>query len=336
MDISPAISVIVPNYNHAKYLPERLESIVNQTFKNYELIVLDDCSTDNSVEVIEAHRGKMVFRTEYNVQNSGSPFIQWVRGAKLAKADYLWIAESDDSAYPSLLEELYAVTRNHPNVGICYSQSMMMDEAGREIGIYNFIKPELGPDRWRADYTNRGVEEVSRFLIRQNTVPNASAVLVRRDVFLDGSEGSESMRLMGDWWTWARVMMKSDVHFLSAPLNRFRIHTSSVRASTRKATSCLEELMVKGHICSNVTVPERIRRAAARDSLNVIWKVIEEVKHGPDRDWLNRVTDNLVKVHPKGGTWIRWLLIKRIIARMGWLKSSWRILKFQLRSAPHD
>ena len=99
------VSVIIPNYNHAQYLPERIESVFGQTYPNYEVIILDDCSTDNSREVIEQYRtNPHVSQIIYNEENSGGVFKQWKKGLSLAKGDLLWIAESDDKCENTFLE----------------------------------------------------------------------------------------------------------------------------------------------------------------------------------------------------------------------------------------
>src|ERR1700722_12672338 len=110
----PAVSVIVPNYNHARFLPQRLDSIIAQTFTDYELIVLDDASSDDSREVLERYAKRIPMRLVFNEKNSGSPFIQWQRGAALASGKYLWMAESDDFADANMLKRLMEVFERHP------------------------------------------------------------------------------------------------------------------------------------------------------------------------------------------------------------------------------
>ena len=107
---TPMVSVIVPNYNHAKYLPERLESVFSQSYADYEVILLDDGSTDGSAALLEACRSNPhVSHVELNLQNSGGhPFAQWEKGIRLAKGKYVWIAESDDRAEPTFLEKAVA------------------------------------------------------------------------------------------------------------------------------------------------------------------------------------------------------------------------------------
>ena len=96
----PAVSVIVPNYNHARFLRRRIDTILGQTFLDFELILLDDCSTDNSRDILTAYADDSRVRIEFNATNSGSTFKQWNKGVRLGKGKYVRIAESDDYADP--------------------------------------------------------------------------------------------------------------------------------------------------------------------------------------------------------------------------------------------
>jgi glycosyltransferase involved in cell wall biosynthesis len=99
------VSIILPNYNHAKYLQDRLDSIFNQSYQNFEVILLDDCSTDTSLEILKNYEvHPKVSHFIPNKKNSGSPFLQWQKGIKLAKGDFIWIAESDDFCDLNFLE----------------------------------------------------------------------------------------------------------------------------------------------------------------------------------------------------------------------------------------
>ena len=100
----PLVSVIIPNYNHAPYLKERIDSVLSQTYKEFEVLILDDCSSDESKEIIESYRNnKHISNIVFNEKNTGNTFIQWNKGISLAKGKYIWIAESDDVAKPTFL-----------------------------------------------------------------------------------------------------------------------------------------------------------------------------------------------------------------------------------------
>src|SRR5436190_2458977 len=98
----PRVSVIVPNYNHAPFLERRIESVLRQTFQDYELLIMDDASTDSSPDIIARYGKLPKVRILLNDRNSGSPFHQWNKGVNEAKGDFIWIAESDDYADPHL------------------------------------------------------------------------------------------------------------------------------------------------------------------------------------------------------------------------------------------
>src|ERR1700730_3220781 len=110
----PKLTVIVPNYNHERFLAKRLESILNHTFQDVELILLDDCSTDNSRLILSQSVRDHRVRIEFNDVNSGSTFKQWNKGVHLAQGKYIWIAESDDYADVHLLERLVPLLDNDP------------------------------------------------------------------------------------------------------------------------------------------------------------------------------------------------------------------------------
>lgn len=104
--MSPKVSIIVPNYNHQDFLNERLNSIFNQTIQDFEVIIFDDASTDNSLDILNKYKNHpKVSHFIVNKKNSGSPFKQWKEGMKLAKGEYIWIAETDDFAEVNFIEE---------------------------------------------------------------------------------------------------------------------------------------------------------------------------------------------------------------------------------------
>ena len=112
----PKVSVIIPNYNHARFLRQRIESVLGQTYQDFEVILLDDCSTDESRSIISEYAKNPRVRIEFNETNSGSTFKQWNKGVRLARGEYVWMAESDDYADERLLERLVKVLDEEPEV----------------------------------------------------------------------------------------------------------------------------------------------------------------------------------------------------------------------------
>ena len=130
----PIVSVVIPNYNHAQYLRQRIDSILNQIYSDFELIIVDDCSTDNSKEIIESYRtNPKVSQIIFNESNSGTPFQQWETGVDLAKGEWIWIAESDDFAENDFLEKLILQAEIFSTAGLIYSHIRWVDTFGKEI-----------------------------------------------------------------------------------------------------------------------------------------------------------------------------------------------------------
>jgi len=252
----PKVSVIVPNYNHARFLGRRLESVLGQTYRDFELIYLDDASTDDSAAVFARFAADPRVRAVLNERNGGSPFKQWNKGVREARGEYVWIAEADDFADPRLLEVLVDRLDQNPNVGVAYCQSLTVDE--HDAVQFNVAETvaHLDPRRWAADFINDGRDECRRTLIFQCTIPNASAVLFRREVYERAGYADESLRLAGDWMLWARMLLLSDVAFVAEPLNRFRKHSGSVtHRSELEGTDILERCQVVRWIAARVDVP---------------------------------------------------------------------------------
>ena len=129
MQSYPLVSVIIPNYNHARFLDARIQSVLDQEYPNFEVIILDDNSIDNSLEIISKYKNhSRVREILVNKENSGSPFIQWGKGIQLAKGHYIWIAESDDYCEKSFLIKLVDLcVRNDLAYAFCRSKTIGMN-----------------------------------------------------------------------------------------------------------------------------------------------------------------------------------------------------------------
>ena len=116
----PKVSVIIPNYNHAAFLRRRMDSVLQQTYRDFEIIYLDNASTDDSGEVFSAFATDERIRAVLNTTNTGIPGKQWNKGVLEARGEYVWIAESDDYADEHFLELLVPQLEEHPTAGLVY------------------------------------------------------------------------------------------------------------------------------------------------------------------------------------------------------------------------
>lgn len=228
------VSVIVPNYNYARYIEARLASVASQTIQPYELIVLDDASTDDSVARIRRFLAGTSIPSHLvvNEENSGSVFRQWQRGVEMARGDYVWIAEADDLADPEFLETLLP-SFERPDVVMSYCQSRQMDSDGNVLcEHYLDYVADIDAERWTKPYVADGREEIARALFLKNTIPNVSGVIFRREplhkTLVAHADEIMSFRNAGDWVAYLRLLENGAVAFSPRSLNSHRRHQSSV------------------------------------------------------------------------------------------------------------
>jgi glycosyltransferase involved in cell wall biosynthesis len=233
-DAPPRISVVVPNYNYLRYLPERIRTIQAQTVPVYEIIILDDCSSDGSQEWLTQELPKLLpdAQVVLNQVNSGSVFEQWRTGVSLTRGDYVWIAEADDLAKSDFLAEVITAFEDR-RVVLSYSESEQIDEQGEVLARdYLDYVADISQTKWRHSYIAEGIEEIRTCLAVKNTIPNVSAVVFRRNVLADILEANiqdiKRYRVAGDWLAYVQALRSGHLAFCPTPLNRHRRHRSGV------------------------------------------------------------------------------------------------------------
>lgn len=216
---SPFVSVIIPNYNHARFLDERIQSVLNQTYQNYEVIILDDKSTDNSVEVIEKYRNSPQISTIIiNDENSGSTFKQWHKGFELAKGDLIWIAESDDSCDKTLLERNVKNFINDEHCVLSFACSLRMDENGVLHNKMQNIQKDISLD---------GMSFNRQYMFCGCVVANASSALFKKNIAIEADKIYMNYKGGGDRVFWMEIAECGNVSIIKDPLNYFRKHNSN-------------------------------------------------------------------------------------------------------------
>jgi len=223
----PSVSVIVPVYNHENYIEERMDSILNQEVKDVEVIVLDDCSTDGSVEKIKPYLTDPRVTLHLNKNNSGSPFKQWKKGIELAKSDIVWIAEGDDSCSMNFLSQLLPYFDDQL-VSIAYAKVQMTDENGDiEKDAFKKYFDDAYDGKFDSNYIKSGVDEVNEQLGAVPTLINASGLLIRKSSFGNTLEKAQNYRMCGDWLIYLECLKNSKIAYNTNAINYFRRHTTS-------------------------------------------------------------------------------------------------------------
>jgi len=223
----PQVSVIIPNYNHGPFLRDRIESVINQTLRDIELIIIDDGSTDDSQTIIEGYANHPLVRTViYNDTNSGSPFSQWPAALQLANAAWIWVAESDDLADPDFLEKLFTeAIQDEKNSLVYCDSSVLNDNIQPSPVLYSAIKNErYGVSKWARHYRQDGKTELNEYLKKDCTINNVSAVLFRRSMAEDVLKQIDGFRFHGDWMFYICMAGKGQITYLPEPLNKYREH----------------------------------------------------------------------------------------------------------------
>lgn len=228
--MNPNVSVIIPNYNHAPYLRERIESVLHQEYQDFEVILLDDCSSDDSRSIIESYREHpRVSQVVLNTENTGNTFIQWENGVKLAQGKYIWIAESDDVAEPTFLSTLIPLLEADENRVVAFSHSRMIDSKGQPM-----------QQTWHKQGSNGEVliHDGKKFnrhqMITHCVIYNASMTVFRRSIFSHIPSDYQHFRYCGDWLFWTYVCEQGQVIEVCQQLNRLRRHGSEVSARAQK------------------------------------------------------------------------------------------------------
>ena len=268
----PKVSVIVPNYNHADYLPQRLDSIYQQTYQDFEVILLDDCSSDKSLEILEYYAEKPNTIFAPNKNNSGSVFRQWHKGVELSQGEYIWIAESDDFASPFFLQKLVKIMDRNPRIGIAYAQSWLVNINGDILCDATCWTNDLNSQRWRNKYLNSGHKEIHNFLVYKNTIPNASAVLIRRKSLEKcGGVIKQYFRLCGDWLQWIKILGESDIAFVPECLNFWRQKSSNARVNSAGTLEWIEGEKVLTQACEILNLSSGERNGILLKFLRQCW-----------------------------------------------------------------
>lgn len=236
------VSVVVPNYNYAGYMEERLSSIFAQTYPVREILVLDDASRDDSVAAITTASEAAARTVELlvNRRNSGSVFRQWKRGLDDVRGEVVWIAEADDGSSPHFLERLVAGLSALPSAGFAFCDSEAIDGAGALIyESYKGYYAADGDEGLAQDATFAPAEFLKRFLTTRNLVLNVSSVVwdaahLRR-VFAQLGDEAFRFTCAGDWRIYLEsCRMGGAVGYVADVLNRHRRHEVSVTHALSK------------------------------------------------------------------------------------------------------
>jgi glycosyltransferase involved in cell wall biosynthesis len=218
----PRVSVVLPSYNHERFVARALDSILAQTYQDFEIIITDDGSTDRSIDVLRTYERKdmriKLFLNRFNYEtHTLNKCVQQARG------DYIAVAHSDDEFAPSKLEQQVNFLDKHPEVAAVFTAARIVNELGQELPNYPLF-----------DNTNRSRHEWLRhFFLKGNCLCHPS-VLIRRSVHDSVGLYNPLLGALDDLDMWVRVCLHHDIHVLPESLVNFRILDWSGNASGDK------------------------------------------------------------------------------------------------------
>lgn len=219
--IPPKVSVCIPVYNGSEYIAESIESVLAQTYKDFHLTVCDNCSTDNTEEIV---RGFSDSRLTYvrNAKNLGL-VGNTNRCLELANGKYVNIWHHDDVMLPDNLERKVRLLDEHPEVGFVHSNIIIIDSHG-EV---------LAQDMWnedaRRDYIEDGLMAFKKYVscLPLGASYFVGAVLARRSCYKQIGEFSPELPHCNDSEMWMRMLLFYDVACIGSPLVKYRVHTNT-------------------------------------------------------------------------------------------------------------
>ena len=273
------VSVIIPNYNHAAFLRQRIDSVLNQTFQDFELIILDDSSTDNSRDIISSYNGHpKISHIVLNEQNSGSPFLQWDKGINLARGRFIWIAESDDWCEPTLLEVLLEGIKQDPACVISYCQMYCVND-----------KNDIKWQSWHRQLSEvvDSATFIEDYLAVKVSIYNASMAIFKKDAYQGVTREYLDYKFSGDHLFWIQIAMQGKVHISGKLLNYFRKHDQDVSSKAYKSgLNFVEALRILNWMYDKKLISDRTYAAGFKKQFKAYWAV---------RNSIDPVNNTLIK-----------------------------------------
>ena len=219
------VSIVVTSFNHSSYLDIRMKSLLKQTYENFEIIIIDDCSTDDSVQILKKYTDIKKVRLIALTENIGYANATNL-GVDMAKGEFVMIAESDDYNDPMHIEILHNVIKDNPDVGAAYCRSKIVNANGNVISN-DFANREFSFKKQCFSDTKILGKEMLKYLLISCVIPNLSAALIRKSIFHKIKGLSSEYKACSDWDFWFRMSYECNFYYISRPLNNFRIHPSS-------------------------------------------------------------------------------------------------------------
>jgi len=213
----PLVSVIIPTYNSSQFVAQAVSSVLDQTYHRYEIIVVDDGSTDKTRTVLEQFRDKI----KYVCQENRGPSSARNAGIKVARGEYVAFLDSDDLWTPNKLEVQVAFLGCHPHIGLVFSD---IERFGQGKAVRQSLAEEVfGP----TILSEIPVRKAFAKLVQVNYIPTPT-VMMRKECFKTVGLFDENLRCVEDRDMWLRIAAYFDVAYIPSVLCKRRLHSSNI------------------------------------------------------------------------------------------------------------
>lgn len=213
------VTILLTSYNHGKFIKKTIDSILNQTFKDFELIIVDDCSTDNSVEIIKSYKDIRI-KTFFHKKNIGYCMTREL--VESFNGEYFAIAHSDDIWNENKLQKQVDYLDSHKNIAACFTWVKLINEEDNELESKDYINFNLS-------FKNR-FEILNHFFYSGNFLCHPS-VLMRKNIQLEENLFVKGLGALPDFYRWTKLSLKYDICILEEKLTYFRVRENGANTS---------------------------------------------------------------------------------------------------------
>lgn len=244
----PKVSVRIPSYNHEKYIRECMESLLKQSFQDFEIMITDDGSTDRTAVIIREFSDPRI-KLEIFSENQGSA-AAIANCTQRSQGDYLANLWSDDLWEKDKLEKQVRFLDDHPEYAAVFSKVQFIDDDSKEINDDNNV----------FDVANRSAEEwLNYFFYHGNCLCNPS-VMIRKNVYEELVGQDKRLAGMGDFDLWVRLCLKSEIHIIDTKLTRFRLRAKQANASGNRLENHIRCHFEQKQILNNFLAIDDVER----------------------------------------------------------------------------
>ena len=265
----PKVSVIIPAYNSMKYLPETLSSVLEQTFTDFEVLIIDDGSSDQIEAWAQAQTDP---RVKFISQKNQGVSVARNTGIKNARGEYIAFLDADDLWQPTKLEKQVNCLNANPQVGLVHNWIFLIDQYSNKTG-----------NLW----ASRTQGHVWQNLVERNTIACCS-VMVRRSCFTSTGVFDPSLRSAEDWDMWIRIAAEYPVAVIEEPLASYRLLPNSKSKNFPLVEKSLSRIIEKNFASAPAHLLHIKQRSYGYANLNLAWKAIQSVDHDEAKAWKYR------------------------------------------------